>query len=161
MLRMDTHPESHGNPPGSLEILIPSLFLNFYPYDTIFPIRLPRQKCVKEKNLKFPPLTPFCRGRFCSDMLYLTRNINFFFGAITYKLLCKTTKNKFNLRKESISMKRLFKAARQTIPMLVLSITLFFGIFHGFDFPFDWGDGVCQTLEEDDMPAPKPITPND
>ncbi len=56
-------------------------------------------------------------------------------------------------------MKRLFKAARQTIPMLVLSITLFFGIFHGFDFPFAWRDEVCQTLDEYDPPENKPTTP--
>ncbi|MDE7210539.1 MAG: hypothetical protein K2O03_03730 [Lachnospiraceae bacterium] len=94
-------------------------------------------------------------------MLHLTRNIIFSFGATTYKLLCKTTKNKFQLTKEAHFHKTIFQSNQKDHPYAGLSITLFFGIFHGFGFPFGWRDGVCQTLDEDDMPAPKPITPND
>ncbi len=51
-------------------------------------------------------------------------------------------------------MKQVFKTAKQFIFTFILSITLFFGIFQDFVFPWITGDGMYQTLDEIDPPSP-------
>ena len=58
-------------------------------------------------------------------------------------------------------MKRFLKTAKHTIPILLLSIHLFFSIWGDFISLSSCGDGMCQTLDEDDIPIKRPITPND
>jgi hypothetical protein len=56
-------------------------------------------------------------------------------------------------------MHRLYKAAKKTVAGLILTFTIFSGIFQNFTSLFSWGDGFCQTLDEDDPPQKNPIEP--
>ncbi|MDE6875313.1 MAG: hypothetical protein K2P87_12740 [Lachnospiraceae bacterium] len=58
-------------------------------------------------------------------------------------------------------MKRFLKTAKHVIPVLLLSTSLSLGILGDFISLLSWGDGMCQTLDEDDIPIKRPITPND
>lgn len=56
-------------------------------------------------------------------------------------------------------MHRFYRAAKKNVASLILTLTILGGIFENFTFPFLWGDGICQTLNEDDPPQEKSIEP--
>lgn len=55
-------------------------------------------------------------------------------------------------------MKFFSKKTKRTISTLLLSVTLIFGFLDTLSNLLE-SNMICQTLDEDDMPAPKPITP--
>ncbi len=56
-------------------------------------------------------------------------------------------------------MKQFLRTVKQTVVTLILTIAISSGVFQNFTFPSSWGNGICQTLDEDDPPSQKPIQP--
>ncbi|MDE7326558.1 MAG: hypothetical protein K2N63_09810 [Lachnospiraceae bacterium] len=56
-------------------------------------------------------------------------------------------------------MYRLIKATKKGVLGLVLTFSIFSGIIQFITSPSSWGDGYCQTLDEDDPPSQKSIEP--